>query len=129
MTATHAYVPEFKLTDEERQQVLLEIYTRLGRLSPDAVSPEQMKARGGLQDLEQNLDAVVDIVRRTVSGHIEPYLAQFLEDIRARCPNQGPTAHCPLRFAGTCALFRYPETIVGATRDALGGIEAARRLS
>jgi len=129
MTTTHPYVPEFKLTDAEREKVLLEIYTRLGQLSPDAVSAGQMEARGGLKDLERNLDAVVDIVRRTVPGHIEPYLAQFLEDICNRCPNQGPSAHCPLRFSGTCSLFRYPETIVGATRDALGEIDAARRLS
>jgi hypothetical protein len=129
MITTHSDEPEFRLTEQERQSVLFQIYSRLARLSPNAISLEQMTVRGGLKDVERNLDAIVEIVHRSTSEHVEAYLAQFLEDICMHCPNQEPSAHCPLRLNGTCALFRYPQTIVGAVRDALTKIQAARELS
>lgn len=129
MISTRPYKSEFPLTDAEKQYVLLRIYSQLGRLSPEVVSPKQAKTDGGLQNLEQHLDEIIDVVHRSSANHIEPYIAQFFDDVCARCPHQEPCGHCPLRSAASCVLFRFPQTIVAAVQDGLRSVEAARQRS
>ena len=129
MITTRPYEPEFKLTEAEKQRVLLEIYSRIGRISPREVTVAQLSAGGGLLDLERHLDEIVDVVHRSTADHIEPYLLQFHEEVCTRCPHQEPSLYCPLRSAAECALFRHPRTVVSAVRDALREIELARGAS
>ena len=113
MTAT----PAHRLTPDQRERVLAAVYRDLFVSCP--AGKGEVRTPDGAAVIETHLDALVDIVRRTTAEAIEPYLAEFLDDICSKCPHQHVSGYCPQRSAGPCVLFRFAEPIVGAVGRAL----------
>jgi hypothetical protein len=110
-------MPGTPLTPAQRRYLLAEIASVLPAGSE--ALPAEDQCGGGLAEMETHLDALVDIVRRSTATTAEPYLAQFFDDICAKCPHQQPSTHCPLRSAGKCRLFSHTAAIVAAVAVAL----------
>ena len=107
------------LTSAQRRHILDEVASAL-RASSDAAPPQaQVPCGCGPADIETHLDALVDIVRRSTAATVEPYLAQFFDNICNKCPHQQSSTHCPLRSTGKCQLFRHTAAIVAAVAVAL----------
>ena len=105
------------LTPAQRRHILAEIASAL-HANSDAAQL-QVTCSCGLADIEPHLDVLVDIVRRSTAPTVEPYLAQFFDDICNKCPHQEPSTHCPMRSKGKCELFRHTAAIVAAAAVAL----------
>jgi nucleotide-binding universal stress UspA family protein len=78
------------------------------------------EAPGGLFELYSHVDELVQIVRRSTAGEIEPYLAEILEDVCSNCTHQDASGYCPLRKAGRCALYAHAGAVIEAVARALG---------
>src|SRR4051812_9569112 len=105
-SAPGADLPSPGVSDETRQQVLRAVRRTIDALLPRESHPALVAAGnprsvrsfpGGLRDLDRHVDALIDIVRRSTAGRIEPYLAQILEEICPTCQYQCPSGYCPLR--------------------------------
>lgn len=125
MTANHIT----DLTAAEHRLLLSEVHEALRQECPDALERSRFVPKGSLADLDQHLEELVPIVRRSSATRIEPYLAQVLDDICAKCPYQQPSAYCPLRHDGDCILYRCAGPIVAAVRRALREIDIGRALT
>jgi len=125
MTATNVS----DLTAAERRLLLCEVNEALRLECQDFFEHFKSLPQGGQADLEGHVDELVPIVRRSTATRIEPYLAQFLDDICTKCPHQQPSGHCPLRHEGNCIMFRCAGPIVAATRRALREIDIERGLA
>ena len=117
------------LTAAERRLLLDEVHDALRQDCPDVLNRSKSLPRGGLADLDKHVEELVRIVRRSTATRIEPYLAQILDDICAKCPYQQPSAFCPLRHEGTCMLYRCPGPVIAAVRRALREIDIGRELA
>jgi hypothetical protein len=69
--------------------------------------------------IERDLGKLVEIVRRTNSRRIEPYLAQILDEICPDCSSQCVCGHCTLRHEGQCYLYRHADVLIQAIESAL----------
>ena len=107
------------LDDSQRKLVMESIRHALLVVAPESTWAEASARPGGLHDLERNLDALVEIARRTRSDRVEPYLAEILDDVCATCGNQRTSAYCPLRHAGDCVLYACAGPIMWAIGGAL----------
>lgn len=118
------------LTPDEKNRVLASVYRDLFLWGP---LPEgELRTREGTALMELHLDGLVDIVRHTTAATIEPYLAQILEDVCAKCAHQAVSGFCPQRTAGSCVVYRYAAPIIRAVSRALlemGDEEHLRRRS
>ena len=117
------------LTDAERRLLRSEVHEALLQQCPDVLERSTARPAGGLADLDMHLDELVPIVRWSTATRIEPYLAQILDDICAKCPYQQASGYCPPRHEGNCTLYRYAGPIVAAVRRALREIDIERRLA
>lgn len=116
------------LTAAEHRLLLSEVHEALRQECPHALERSRFVPKGNLSDLDQHLEELVPIVRRTCATRIEPYLAEILDDICTKCPYQQPSGFCPLRHDGDCILYRCAGTIVAAVRRALREIDIGRGL-
>jgi hypothetical protein len=107
------------LNDAERQLVMESIRHALLVVAPERVQPEASARPGDLHALESKLDALVAIARRTRSDCVEPYLAEILDDVCAKCGNQQNSGYCPLRHSGECVLYACAGPIMWAISGAL----------
>jgi hypothetical protein len=73
----------------------------------------------GAKLIEEHLDALVEIVRRSTATAVEPYLAQIHEDVCSRCTRQEVCGFCAQRVPGPCAVYRFAGPIVRAVGRAL----------
>lgn len=117
------------LTAAEHRLLVGEVNEALRQDCPDVLQRSRFVPKGNLTDLDQHLEELVPIVRRTSATRIEPYLAQILDDICTKCPYQQPSAYCPLRHDGNCLLYRCAGPIVAAVRRALCEIDIGRGLA
>lgn len=102
-----------------RELVMNSIRHALLVVAPEWTRPEEYNRPGGLHDLEEKLDALIELARRTDSDRVEPYLAQILDDVCPHCKNQRASAYCPLRHSGDCVLYACAGPIMWAIRGAL----------
>ena len=106
------------MSADQRKLVLQAVEAALRAAEPSlfdpAVSPD-----GPMWAVEQHLDTLVAIVRRTTAARIEPYLAQILDDACTHCRHQQPSQFCPLRHEDECALFSHTAVVVDAIAKAL----------
>ena len=107
------------LNEAERRLVTDSIRHALLVVAPEWARPEQYGRPGGLRDLNEKLDALIAIARRTRADRVEPYLAEILDDVCARCAHQRQSAYCPLRHAGECVLYACAGPIMWAIGGAL----------
>jgi hypothetical protein len=105
------------LSQEQRIQMLAAIKRSLLLASPHLPSEPNPSRPAGMKRIEDHLDALVEIVRRTAATQIESFAWQILEDICDCCPSQNANCHCPLRKRNLCALYgsipAIVETIAG----------------
>jgi hypothetical protein len=106
-----------KLTPEQRQRVLAEVYRELFVSCP--AREGELRTIQGARLIETHLDALVDMVRRSTATTVEPYLAQVHEDVCSRCTHQDVSGFCAQRVPGPCAVYRFAEPIVRAVGRAL----------
>lgn len=105
-----------------RNRALAAAYRVLWLTDPDPVARRQPDGTpAGMLLVHRNLDALVEIARRTTCDSEEAVGLQVLQDICDRCPNQQPCGHCTFRHAKVCTLYRdaYPLTqaIAGILQD------------
>jgi hypothetical protein len=105
------------LSVDQRNRILVAVYRELF-LSAAATAGE-WRTREGTAVLEAHLDALVDIVRRSTAGAVEPYLAQVYDDVCSKCRYQTVSGYCPQRATGPCIVYRFTEPIVRAIGDTL----------
>ena len=105
------------LTPEQRSRILAAVYRELFVSCP-ATQGEARSAEGA-KVMENRLEELVGIVRRSTAEAVEPYLNQFLDDICSKCPHETVSGYCPQRVAGPCVLYRFAGPIVAATARAL----------
>jgi len=102
-----------------RQLVMDSIRHALLVVAPEWTRPDDYDRPGGLHDLEQKLDALIEIARRTHTDRVEPYLGEILDDVCSHCQNQRTSAYCPLRHSGNCVLYACAGPIMWAVGGAL----------
>ena len=107
------------LSAAQKQHVIEAIESTLRHECPELFQGANAGSAGGWPDVVSHVDELVEIVRHSTAARIEPYLAQILEDICARCPQQFPSGYCPLRHTGLCVLYRHAQPIVRAIIGAL----------
>ena len=117
------------LTAAEHRLLVGEVNEALRQDCRDVLERSRFVPKGNLTDLNQHLDELVPIVRRSTATQVEPYLAQILDDICTKCPYQQPSAYCTLRDDGNCLLYRCAGPIVVAVRRALRRIDIGRGLA
>ena len=100
------------LPARQRYRVLAGVYRELWRVYPRALAAQRTAAAA--EQIECHFDALVNIVRRSTAGGVEPYLAQILDDICTKCPHQSVNGHCPLRRSGECLIYREAGALVSA---------------
>jgi hypothetical protein len=126
MTVTETEV----LSDAERRLLLAEVHETLRQECREALrQATALGAEGSLAELDGHILELVPIVRRSTATRVEPYLAQILDDICAKCPHQDHSEFCALRYCGNCLLYRCAGPIVAAVRRALREIDIGRGLS
>lgn len=112
-----------------RQLVMDSIRHALLVVAPEWTRPEEYDRPGGLHDLEEKLDALIEIARRTRSDRVEPYLAEILDDVCSHCRNQRASAFCPVRHSGNCVLYACAGPIMWAIGGALRRLGDAEYLA
>jgi hypothetical protein len=116
-----ALVDSQPLPAEHRQKVLAAVWGALRAREPALFDQGCIRQPGGIMVLDQHLDKLVDMSRSVTIDRIEPYLVRIIDDICARCPQQGGSGYCELRHAGACVLFAHGrlirEIINGMLRD------------
>jgi hypothetical protein len=105
------------LSADQRNRILAAVYRELFLSAPATAG--EWRTREGTAVLEAHLDALVDIVRRSTAGAIEPYLAQIHDDVCSKCPYQSVSGYCPQRTIGPCIVYRFAEPVVRAIGDTL----------
>ena len=111
------------LPPSKRSVVLETVYDALATANRGSFSQERWNRPGGVLEVEQHLDQLVDIVRRTTARRLEPYQLQILEDICARCPHQESCGYCSLRKIHQCVLYECASALVEGIAAALVEIE------
>ena len=118
------------LTPDQRNHILARVYRDLFLYCP--AGEGELRTPAGAAVIETHLDDLVNIVRRSTAATIEPYMAQILDDVCAKCPHQTVSGYCPQRTAGPCVLFRLAGPIVraiGRTLLEMGDEEYLRQRS
>jgi hypothetical protein len=73
----------------------------------------------GAQAVNEYLDELISIARRTTAKRVEPYLAQLLDDVCVHCAYQSNSGYCNLRQSQACTLFSSAERIFRSISRAL----------
>jgi nucleotide-binding universal stress UspA family protein len=107
------------LETSKRARVIRAIDRALREACPQAFAAGETDRPGGLADLYAHVGALVQIVRRSTTHRLEPYLAEILEDVCANCAHQDASGFCPLRQGGTCVLYANAGVVVEAIAGAL----------
>lgn len=90
-------------------------------LSTEAEQPgdPDLHRWGGMETIEQHLDALTGIAEKMETDLPEAYLAEVLDNVCAHCPEQAPSGYCPLRHINACTLYRCTGPIIDAIRHSL----------
>ena len=111
------------LPPEQRQRVLAAVWSMLRTIDPPLFDRQRIGAPGGIMTLDDHLDELVDMSRNMTADRIEPYLAAIIEDVCARCPEQGAAGHCALRQHDSCAVFAHARRILETIDSMLRTLE------
>ena len=105
------------LTPDQHERVLTAVHSAVSTAYP--LAEAQARPVGGSETLDTHLDALVNIVRCSTARTIEPYSAQILDDVCAKCTHQTVSGYCPQRAAGPCVVYRFGGPIVTAIQGVL----------
>jgi hypothetical protein len=83
----------------------------------------------GVSLIDEHLDALIEIVRRTTATRIAPFQVQIMWDICEKCRYCFPSQYCPLRHMRLCALYAHAEALIEAIAAALRESKDAPYLS
>jgi hypothetical protein len=102
------------LPSEHRHRVLECAYQavarEVGRRSADEVEGHS----DGVNLIDENLDMLIEIVRRTTATRIEPFRVQIMWDICEKCRYLFPSQYCALRHMKLCLLYAHASVLIEA---------------
>ncbi len=111
MTGVEAKV----LSSSERTRIATVVRKVVGDRSPGAFTATTT----GPEFVEEKLELLVDIARRTVHRHEESCLAQMIDNVCSGCLRQFPSRFCPMRAVSCCVLVSNALAVIEAVAGEL----------